>query len=230
LSIFSFTTFTKQAQRKKHISRYKIGKRKTRNRRFLIVCEGQTEEKYFKSFKVNGIRVQVIDLKGKSKMELVDYTSRTISYSKKDSFDEVWCVFDMDRNLQNPSPQEATNFDNAIQKAIKQGYHVAYSNDSFELWFYLHYEDIYKSCNRTFYYKTLAKKWNLNNYEEQAKQVKFCIQLYELLQNDENASQELAIKRAKKLFEKQKHLKYHQQNPVTMVYKLVLLLNENLRR
>jgi len=215
--------------RKEHSSRYKTGKqRRLLNKRILIVCEGQTEKLYFDTFPVPGLKVK--DSQGKSKLELVNYTTRTISYSKRINYDEVWCVFDMDKNLQTPSSQESINFDNAIQKAIKLGYNVAYSNDSFELWLYLHYASVHNACNRTFYYKALEKKWNLKSYEKEAKQEKFCATLYERLQKDKNASQESAIQHAKKLFEKQKHLKYHQQNPVTTVYKLVLLLNENLRR
>ena len=40
---------------------------------------------------------------------------------------------------------------------------------------------------------------------------------------------ELAIKRAEALFLEKKYLPYHRQKPVTLVYKLVQLLNENKR-
>jgi penicillin-binding protein 1A len=48
-----------------------------------------------------------------------------------------------------------------------------------------------------------------------------------MLNNDINSSQQNAIDRARALFEAQKHLAYHEQNPVTKVYELVEVLNEN---
>ena len=49
---------------------------------------------------------------------------------------------------------------------------------------------------------------------------------YGLLQKDSNASEQEAIKRAEKLYVTKKHLPYHKQKPVTLVYQLVQLLNE----
>lgn len=49
-----------------------------------------------------------------------------------DERDVIWCVFDRDENS-----------DAALQKAkqvaMKEGYRLAYSNPSFELWFLLHF-------------------------------------------------------------------------------------------
>ncbi len=56
--------------------------------------------------------------------------------NSEEKFDEVWCVFDMDVKK---GENEFADFDNAIKKALFLHYKVAYSNDAFELWFYLHY-------------------------------------------------------------------------------------------
>lgn len=191
----------------------------------LIVCEGQTEKLYFESFPVLGLKVEAVDLGGQSKTKLVDTTQKIIESSEYE-YDEIWCVFDMD--FKNGADEYA-DFDNAIEKANTLGYKIAYSNDSFELWFYLHYNKIEAQQLRTFYYEQLSQKFGIN-YEREGKKYAFCQKVYSILLNDEQASQERAIKNADELYESQKHLIYHKQNPVTTVYKLVQTLNENVRK
>ena len=125
--------------------------------------------------------------------------------------------------------KEFADFDNAIEKAIAKNLKVAYSNDCFELWFYLHYEYTEQQHRRKFYYDSLSKKWNIN-YIKFGKTRKFCSEIYSLLENDDSASQHNAIQRAEKLLHQQKDLVYHEQNPVTTVHVLVEFLNENKRR
>ncbi len=185
----------------------------------LIVCEGQTEELYFKSFPVVSCTVTAFAM-GQSKESLV---ASTIELKKADVYDEVWCVFDMDYNS---GAKEISSFDNAINKAHKNEIKVAYSNDCFELWFCLHYEHIDQQHRRDFYFDYLSKKWNMN-YSNDGKKYEFCGTTYSTLKNGGN--QDLAIKRAEKLYKDQKHLSYSQQNPVTLVYLLVQLLKENMR-
>ena len=71
-------------------------------------------------------------------MNLVQATQEIVK-NEDFTFDEVWCVFDMD--VQN-SDKDFANFDNSIDRAKSLGYNVAYSNDCFELWLLLHYKDI----------------------------------------------------------------------------------------
>ena len=195
------------------------------NKIILIVCEGQTEKYYFESFPVLGIEIEAVNLKGETKLKLVESTKEIIKSFDK-TFDEVWCVFDMDIKR---GADEFADFDNAINNALELGYKVAYSNDAFELWFYLHYNITNAQHLRTFYYKELGKRFGIN-YVREGKKYDFCRQIYSILIKDTNSSQSKAISRAKALFGEQKHLTYHEQNPVTKVYELVEVLNENLRR
>lgn len=195
------------------------------NKTILIVCEGQTEKLYFESFPVLGVKIKAIDLKGQSKLKLIESTKQIID-TKDEEYNEVWCVFDMDVKR---SADEFADFDNAINKALEFGYKVAYSNDAFELWFYLHYNLTNAQQLRTFYYNELGKRFGIN-YIKDGKKYNFCLQIYSILNKDIKSSQQNAIDRAKALFEEQKHLTYHEQNPVTKVYELVEVLNENLRR
>jgi hypothetical protein len=146
--------------------------------------------------------------------------------SSDDNDLEVWCVFDMDVKR---GADEFADFDNAITRAFHLGYKVAYSNDAFELWFYLHFDLTNSQHLRTFYYAELGKRLGIN-YIKEGKKYAFCSRIYDILKNDSNSSQENAIKRARSLFVSQESLPYHQQNPATKVYELVEELNRNLRR
>jgi hypothetical protein len=195
------------------------------NKTILIVGEGQTEKLYFESFPVLALTVEAVDLKGQSKLKLIESTISIIENSNT-KHDEVWCVFDMDVKQ---GEKEFSDFDNAITKGKSLGYKIAYSNDSFELWFYLHFNYTEQKNHRTFYYEFLGGQWNLN-YEKDGKAYKFCQGIYSKLENDENASQEKAIERAEKLYNQQSDLSFHQQNPISLVYELVNYLNENKRK
>lgn len=195
------------------------------NKTILIVCEGQTEKLYFESFPVLGVKVRAIDLKGQAKQKLVESTIEIVESSNDEDL-EVWCVFDMDMKR---GADEFADFDNAITRALNLGYKVAYSNDAFELWFYLHYNLSESQHLRSFYYAELGKRFGIN-YVKDGKKYAFCLKIYDILKNDKYSSQEKAIERARQLFEQQEHLPYHQQNPNTKVYELVKELNKNLRR
>jgi hypothetical protein len=195
------------------------------NKTILIVCEGQTEKLYFESFPVLGVKIKVVDLKGQAKLKLVESTKEIVENANAD-YDEVWCVFDMDVKKETG---EFADFDNAVSKALTLDYKVVYSNDAFELWFYLHYNLSESQHLRSFYYLELGKRFGIN-YVRDGKKYDFCLKIYDILKNDKDSSQEKAVERAKALFEKQKHLPYHQQNPTTKVYELVEELNRNVRR
>lgn len=195
------------------------------NKTILIVCEGQTEKLYFESFPVLGLKIKAIDLKGQAKLKLVESTKEIVENAKEE-YNVIWCVFDMDVKR---GADEFADFDNAISKALLLGYKVAYSNDAFELWFYLHFNLTDSQHLRSFYYKELGKRFGIN-YVKDGKKYAFCLKIYDILKNDKDSSQEKAIERGRSLFEQQENLPYHQQNPNTKVYELVEELNRDLRR
>ena len=210
--------------KKANSSLYRIDTKEV-NKTILIVCEGQTEQLYFKSFPVLTLTVEIVNLEGQSKLKLIESTKLIIE-NRNEKYDEVWCVFDMDYKQ---GEKEFSDFDNAIESGKSLDYNIAYSNDSFELWFYLHFHYSEQQSLRTFYYEFLSKKWNLN-YKKEGKVYKFSQGIYSKLEIDESASQEKAIQRAEKKFKDLKHMPYHQQNPVTLVYELVKYLNQNKRK
>jgi hypothetical protein len=173
----------------------------------FIYCNGkETEPNYFNSFreklKLSGVKIEVVGLDYNSK-SLVDY----VIENKPSEYDEIWCVFDKD---------DFKDFDNAITKAENNKINVAYSNECFELWYYLHFEYLKSALHRDKYEEKLTKKLG-QKYEKNYKG------MYDILKD----KQKIAIKNAKKLENENIHQNKipSQSNPSTTVYKLVEVLN-----
>ncbi len=193
---------------------------------FLIVCEGETEEYYFKSFPIVTATIKAVGI-GMSNLELVEYAENLSNLDEYKDY-EIWCVFDFDTNPNIENQKQDYNF--AIEYAVKQGFKVAYSNDAFELWYVLHYKDIVSGeLHRDVYFDFLGEKWDIN-YRKNGKTIEFAKKVYEKLENDTEASQSEAIKRAKRLFESQKNKPYSEQNPCTTIFELIEELNKYLKK
>ena len=109
---------------------------------YLIVTEGKrTEPYYFNGLKrliiektggmVNVVELPSIDIhgEGSSTSKLIDVTEQLV----KDAhvlYQNIWVVFDKD---------DFEDFDQAIKEGLNKGYHVAWSNQAFEYWLYLHF-------------------------------------------------------------------------------------------
>jgi hypothetical protein len=103
--------------------------------RFLIVCEGlNTEPDYFRRFRqyFKLANAEVVEIGGAG--ETIRVVERAEAESKKSQFDQIWVVFDKD-------DFPAHNFDNAVNMAKAAGFFAAYSNQAFEYWLILHFED-----------------------------------------------------------------------------------------
>lgn len=127
--------------------RHKGGRRKDRQREqqpsFHIFCEGKnTEPLYFSQFPIPNIGH--CKGYGQTKLALV---ATALAYKRenritKKSNDQIWVVFDYDYDgkLQ---PKQKEQYNNAIIKAEKNKIRWAVSNDAFELWYVLHFQN----CN-----------------------------------------------------------------------------------
>ncbi len=97
----------------------------------LIVCEGEnTEPSYFRQFRLTSATIKTIG-KGYNTVSLVNQASQI---KEQGTFEQVWCVFDKDSNT-------AADFNHAIALAEQFGFGIAYSNQAFEYWLILHFED-----------------------------------------------------------------------------------------
>jgi hypothetical protein len=200
-----------------------------KNKRFLIVCEGEnTEKEYFEAFPVLGkdiIEIEIIGgLSGGKKFLITE----AIKLATKDEYKEyeVWCVFDFDVKYDNSTQKE--DFDNAIKMGLSNNFKIAFSNDAFELWFVLHHRFIENKHIRNQYFDMLTDIWELeHSYESMGKKREFCKKHYKKLL----PLQERAIRNATKLHESLNDGRpHHEMNPCTTVYQLVLELNKYIRK
>ena len=173
--------------------------------RFLIVCEGEkTEPNYFRSFRVPKVVIDIQGL-GKNPSSLVEEAREL---QDQEDYDQIWCVFDRD------SWTEA-DFNSAIRDAQAEGFKVAYSNESFELWYILHFEFLNTGIPRSDYVQKLTY---LLGYEYQ----KNSESIYNKIIN----RQTTAIKNAENLFKQYNSPNPARDNPSTTVHLLVQELNK----
>ena len=103
------------------------------------------ERNYFRAFRVTN------DIYGEG-LETIRVVEEAVRLNERDGpYDQIWCVFDRDSF-------PADNFDNAIHKVkslANKGFRVAYSNESFELWYLLHFEYLHVAVPRTSYIERL---------------------------------------------------------------------------
>jgi hypothetical protein len=187
--------------------------RKVRNRkRFFIVCEGEkTEPNYFKNFSVD-VDIRLIKGEGKDTKSLVETAISLKNDSESDERDRVWCVFDRDKNPNNPN--DSKNFKSAITLARNNGIDVAYSNDAFELWYLLHFNYYHTQISRKDYPDMLTELLG-HKYQKNSETI------YEELKD----KQENAIKNAKRLLQEYDRPNPESDNPSTTVHLLVEELN-----
>lgn len=201
--------------------------RKEKRKSFLIFCEGEnTEPLYFKSFPVSNASVEVLGM-GRSRTQLVN---EVVKYRKRYPDlhgQEVWIVFDLDMNEAQRSFLEQ-DFNAAIALADQHGFKAAWSNDSFELWFVLHYHSPDAPLLRSQLYRMITQVWG-ESYERHGKRRDYCRGIYQRLAKDSAASQALAIQRAEKLQDRHRSLPFCHQNPGTTVHELVLELNRYIK-
>lgn len=172
--------------------------------RFLIVCEGgKTEPNYFIKFRTNKT---VINIEGLG-CNTISLVTKAIELMKNDDYNQVWCVFDRDI-----FPPEI--FNAAFELASRNGIKIAYSNESFELWYFLHFDYLDTALTRDDYCKRLNKYLG-RKYEKNDEN------MYEVLL----AYQPDAIRNAKILLKQYNPSNPVKDNPSTTVHLLVEELN-----
>jgi len=98
----------------------------------LIMCSGETEKKYFDQFKLKykdelkSVNVEIVKHKRDNPYAMAE------AGASKEGYDEVWVVFDKD---------DFPDFNKAIDFARKANINCAFSNEAFEYWFLLHFEN-----------------------------------------------------------------------------------------
>ncbi len=154
---------------------------------FLIICEGEnTEPDYFNEFKLGSAKVESVG----QGMNTISLVHRAIflkkDYARKGQvYNQYWVVFDKDDFSNN-------DFNTAIWVAEAAGFQVAYSNQSFELWYLLHFNLHQGEINRSLYADTLTNYLGFAYTKEKEVSEKMSASLYHLT--------ETAIRNAKLIY------------------------------
>jgi hypothetical protein len=215
-------------KRKKHLENLKKSRRdepildrnepsKLEKPTILIVCEGKnTEPSYFRQFKLSTATIKPIG-EGYNTVSLVN---RAKQLSEERTYEQVWCVFDKD-DFSN------TDFNNAVQIAEANKFGVAYSNQAFEYWTILHFNDHQGGgMNRNDYddkINELLKDFGIT-YDGKSSKI-ITDEIFELLEGIDTkinkVRRDLAIERAKRNDAFFDHTNYAEEESSTMVFKLV---------
>lgn len=194
---------------------------KTEHPTILIVCEGKnTEPSYFRKFRLSSATVKAVG-EGFNTVSLVE---RAKQLSEEKTYDQVWCAFDADPKPDNPN--QAGNFNKAIELAQNYGFSVAYSNQAFEYWIILHLNDHQgggmdrKDYNNLI--NNLLKPHKLS-YDGNGSKI-ITEELFDLLYG----FKEKAIKRARKVFDQHQDPSPAKRESSTTVHLLVEELMKHL--
>lgn len=207
-----------------------------KRRYYLIVCEGtKTEPNYFKSLKeelpkgvVTACQID-IEGAGRNTQSLIEKAlCLKDEYEKKYDrmLDKLWVVFDKDSFDPN-------DFNNAINscKRVNPSIECAWSNEAFELWYLLHFHFYNNAIRRKEYQNLIEENFRTKGLED-----------YEYKKNSEEMFHQLAkygspkdaLRNAQALERRYAGARdFSNQNPCTMVYKLVaelLGLEEELKK
>ncbi len=196
--------------------------KKPKKAKFLIICEGQnTEISYFKRFKLTYAEIEPIG-EGYNTTSLINRAIFIIDQKKKQGkkFDQIWVVFDKD-------DFSDFKFNKAIEIAKKNKIKVAFSNQGFEYWLILHFQDNQGGkIHRKRYGKILNKHLTkFDTYFDYKKSKLINDDIFDLLlskpKNRKRTRQKNAIIRANKIFNEKKHLTPAKTESCTTVFKLI---------
>jgi hypothetical protein len=220
---------------------------------FIIFCEDKiTEPAYFGGFQNPGkLKVNIVPEQKQGSAHLnnaVAYclekglteVSGGVHKIKDGVTDHLWCVYDRDlehENIALINPADDIGFTNSVSMALSTGLKVAWSNDAFELWILLHFEDVPagRRLHRRYIYDRLTDIFRSlpNPSPELTKKTKNpAFDYKETMKSGHNflilvkpyleGRRPEAIRRAKQLESMYKPTDtFHDRNPCTMVHNLV---------
>ncbi len=140
------------------------------NKRGLILCEGQTEENYFKGLvtqathrrKFAAVDVEIYKPENNSPVGLIKKTKDLIQLAKRErnEYDFAWVVFDRDQHASIPNAFE-------MARTNKPEIKIAFTSPCFEFFILLHFEKTtreFGSCDKIISH--IKKKGYISDYEK----------------------------------------------------------------
>lgn len=133
---------------------------------YIIFCEDSTCEKlYLDNFNDKKVKINTIS-NYKSHLSnvvnAISYCHENRLFNEEEIIDReglhVWCVYDADFNKSVSNTNEKVTYNESIPMAKKHNINVAWSNDAFELWVLLHFEEVpinIETSSREYYYHHL---------------------------------------------------------------------------
>ena len=230
--------FKKQQQNKKEIKR-KTAHKKTKAK-ILIACEDEVSarayfhmiiEKLKKEKNISLNSIVIVPHNGKTHPtgileNLKNYKENGLNYK---DFNEKWIVIDRDANY-NGGGHTAEDFNNAFTKSKRLKIKVAYANDSFELWYLLHFEYRTTAIMRDeIIKKVINHLQKTNEYifrdlnKDNFKTKKYNEQIFKVLED----LQPIATQNAKRLLKSYNPNNPEKDNPSTNIHELVEMLLNN---
>lgn len=185
--------------------------------RILIVCEGaNTEPSYFRQFQLTFADILPLG----AGCDTIRVVERAREEQQKGKYDQVWVVFDKD-------DFSANNFNSAIFMAEALGFGIAYSNQAFEYWLILHFEDHQGGgMHRDDYHDKLNEHLKAFELYYDGRESKIITrEMFDvLLANDPQTDMprmQLALRRAKRVYDLYTHNSPAEEESSTTVFKLV---------
>ncbi len=185
-------------------------------RRILVLCEGRNTEPDYIHQLINEYHTESIwdiDVFGVG-MSTGALLRNALERHRNHSYDRVWLVFDRD---------SFPDFNEAIHRAEEHGFHCAWSNEAFEIWYLLHFSNLDEPLPRQIYGQRITSLLGryLGPKYRYRKNKRSSVGIYAHLRRYGN--RDLAIRRAELL--DLKRIKEGrspvESNPCTLMYKLV---------
>lgn len=143
-------------------------KRLSLRKRYLIVTNGETEAAYLENYRgTTGPKIRIVRrLKDPGLLVKKTLAERERRAKQGETFHETWIVLDRDKDAVNNFNE--LQYQAALKLANENDIEVAFSDDSFELWYLLHYQDVTTPLPRKELIKLLEKHRG-KKYEKGAK-------------------------------------------------------------
>ncbi len=180
----------------------------------LILCEGLTEKNYFNAMKEDlGLpKTIAVTIFQSNKTDCKGIVEEALKRAKKDSFEEIFVVFDHDNQAKR---------EEAFKLASTKNIRVIFSSICFESWYLFHYKNSSKAFVSEAELEVELKKCvGMENY------LKSDFKHYSILKDKLLTAISNSKKIRQKVIENNHNVKIYDLNPYTNIDELVIFMEE----